>query len=119
MVKDLIITTQKNIKKNKVRNLNDVLKSKYPLVNFSNNMQKFDKKIKYFLRKKMYYHKNVKSNTKYGKKIIKQLFTSIKKNPNKYINVSKYDKNNIARSICDFIAGMTDRYAINLHNKIK
>ena len=119
MVKDLIITTQKNIKKNKVRNLNDVLKSKYPLVTFSNNMQKFDKKIKYFLRKKMYYHKNVKSKTKYGKKIIKQLFTSIKKNPNKYINVSKYDKNNIARSICDFIAGMTDRYAINLHNRIK
>ena len=82
-------------------------------------MRKFDKKIKNFLRKKMYYHKNVKSNTNYGKKIIKKLFLSIKKNPKKYINVSKYDKTNIARSICDFIAGMTDRYAINLYNKIK
>ena len=41
------------------------------------------------------------------------------KNPNKYLNVSKYDKSNIARSICDYIAGMTDRYAINLYNKIK
>ena len=119
MVKDLILTTQKNIKKNKIKNLNDVLKSKYPLVTFSNNMQKFDKKIKNFLRKKMYYHKNVKSNTNYGKKIIKKLFLSIKKNPDKYINVSKYDKSNVARSICDFIAGMTDRYAINLYNKIK
>ena len=119
MVKDLIITTQKNIKKNKIKNLNDVLKSKYPLVTFSYKMQKFDKKIKNFLRKKMYYHKNVKSNTNYGKKVIKKLFSSIKKNPNKYINVSKYDKSNIARSICDFIAGMTDRYAINLYRKIK
>jgi len=119
MVKDLILTTQKNIKKNKIKNLNDVLNFKYPLVTFSNNMQKFDKKIKNFLKKKMYYHKNVKFNTNYGKKIIKKLFLSIKKNPNKYINVSKYDKSNIDRSICDFIAGMTDRYAINLYNKIK
>ena len=53
------------------------------------------------------------------KKIIKKLFLAISKNPNKYINVGKYDKANIARSICDFIAGMTDRYAINLYKKIK
>ena len=119
MVKDLIITTQKNIKKNKVKNLNDVLKSKYPLVAFSNKMRKFDKKIKKFLRKNMYYHKKVKSNTNQGKIIIKKLFLSIRKNPNKYLNVSKYDKTNVDRSICDFIAGMTDRYAINLYNKIK
>ena len=119
MVKDLIITTQKNIKKNKVKNLNDVLRSKYPLVAFSNKMKKFDKKIKKFLRNKMYYHKNVKSNTNQGKIIIKKLFLSIRKNPNKYLNVSKYDKTNVARSICDFIAGMTDRYAINLYKKIR
>ena len=119
MVKDLIINTQKNIKKKRIRSLNDVLKSKYPIVTFSNKMKKFDTKIKSFLRKKMYYHKNVISNTNKGKKIIKRLFFSIQKNPNKYINVSKYDKTNIARSICDFIAGMTDRYAINLYKKIK
>ena len=119
MVKDIIKTTQTNIKKNKIKDLNDVFKSKYPLVTFSKNMKKFDKKIKNFLRKKMYFHNKVKFNTNSGKKIIKKLFLSIKKNPNKYINVSKYDKTNIARSICDFIAGMTDRYAINLHNKIK
>lgn len=119
MVKDLITTTQKNIKKNNIRNLNDIYEAKYPLVDFSYNMKKFDIKIKSFLKRKMYFHKNVKSNTNFGKKIIKNLFLTIRKNPNKYINVSKYDKTNIDRSICDFIAGMTDRYAINLYNKIK
>ena len=119
MVKDLIQTTQANIKKNKINNISDVLKSKYPLVTFSKRMSKFDKKIKIFLRRKMYYHKKVRFNTDAGKKIVKKLFSSIKKNPKSYINVSKYDKSNIARSICDFIAGMTDRYAINLYNKIK
>ncbi len=119
MVEDLIATTQKNLKKNKIKTLNDVLKSKYPLVAFSDKMRKFDERIKSFLRTNMYYHRKVKSNTNDGKKIIRKLFYSIKKNPNKYINVSKYDKTNVARSICDFIAGMTDRYAINLYKKIK
>ena len=67
----------------------------------------------------MYYHENVKINTNQGKKIIRKLFFSIKKNPSRYINVNKYDNSNIARTVCDFIAGMTDRYAINLYNKIK
>ena len=71
------MTTQKNIKKNKIRNLDDVLKSKYPLVTFSNKMQKFDKKIKIFFEKNVLSQK-VKSNTTDGK-IIKKLFLSISK----------------------------------------
>ncbi len=119
MVKDVIKTTKYNIKKYHLNNLNKVYRAHYPIVNFSKQMNKFDKKIKHFLRQKMYYNKEVKKNTNQGKKIIKKLFSAIQRNPSKYINVSKYDKSNIARSICDFIAGMTDRYAINLYNKIK
>ena len=88
-------------------------------LDFSNQMKEFDKKIKSFLKKKMYFHKNVIRNTNKGKKIINKLFLSIKKNPKRYLNVSKYNNSNIERSISDFIAGMTDRYAINLYNKIK
>tara|TARA_B100000579_G_scaffold424181_1_gene428283 strand:+ start:2312 stop:3460 length:1149 start_codon:yes stop_codon:yes gene_type:complete len=119
MVKDIIITTRNNLKKYKIKKLDDVYNSKYPIVNFSQKMRVFDKKIKSFLRKKMYFHKKVRNNTNLGKKIINRLFISIKKNPKRYINVSKYDKSNIDRSICDFIAGMTDRYAINLYKRIK
>ena len=119
MVRDVIITTQKNIRQNKVKNLNDVYKSKIPLVSFSQKMMIFDRKIKNFLQKKMYFHKDVNIKTKFGKKVIYKLFTEIKKNPKKYINVKKYSNSNIMRIICDYIAGMTDRYAINLYNQIK
>ena len=54
-----------------------------------------------------------------GKKIIKELFFKIKKKPKKFINTHNFEKINAERIVCDFIAGMTDRYAINLHNKIK
>ncbi len=92
---------------------------KKKIVCFSNDMQNFDVKIKNFLRKKMYFHKSVNTKTNYGRKIIKDLFLIIKKNPKKYININKYKNSNTERIICDYIAGMTDRYAINLFNKIK
>ena len=119
MVKDLIATTKKNIKDFKLKKISDVSKAQYPVVVFSNRMKIFDKKIKLFLKKRMYYHKDVILNTKKGKKIINQLFNIIRKNPKKYLNVSKYSNSNIERVVCDFIAGMTDRYAINLYKKIK
>ncbi len=119
MVKDIIQNTIKNIRKNKVKNINDIYKTKYPIVNFSQKMNLFDVSIKKFLREKMYYHKSVLEKTNYGKKIIKGLFQKIKKNPKIYMKINNIKKSNIDRSICDFIAGMTDRFAINLYNKSK
>ena len=119
MVSDIIKTTQKKIRTNNIKNYKDVYKSKKQIVSFSVNMQNFDLKIKSFLKQKMYFHKKVSSKTNYGRKIIKSLFFIIKKNPKKYININKYKNSNLERIICDYIAGMTDRYAINLYNKIK
>ena len=67
----------------------------------------------------MYFHKSVIYKTNFGKKIIRKLFIKIKKNPNKYIDVKMFKKTNTDRAICDFIAGMTDRFEINLYNKSK
>ena len=119
MVKDVILTTNKNISFYKIKNLNDIYKNKNQLVSFSDKMQKFDTQIKKFLKQKMYFHNKIISKTKYGRKVITKLFKKIKKNPKKYINIKKYSNLNIERTICDYIAGMTDRYAINLYNQIK
>ncbi len=119
MVSDVIDTTKNNIKLYKIKDLSDIYKTKKQLVAFSKSMQKFDKKIKNFLKQKMYFHKSVNSNTNYGKKVLTKLFLQIKKNPKKYINIKKYSNSNTERIICDYIAGMTDRYAINLYNQLK
>ena len=119
MVNDIILNTKKNIKKQNINSINDIYKSKNLLVSFSKEMQLFDTSIKSFLKKRMYFSKNVLKKTNNGKKIIKFLFSKIKKNPSKFIKKSIYQKNNSERNICDFIAGMTDRYAINLYNSLK
>jgi len=119
MVSDVINSIKKNIRINQIKNLNDVYKSNKILVCFSDQMKNFDIRIKRFLKQKMYFHRKVNFKTNYGKKIVIKLFNKIKSNPKKYINIKKYNNSNIERIICDFIAGMTDRYAINLYNQIK
>ena len=119
MVKDVITNTKKNIRANNIKTINDVYKNRDMVVCFSKKMNAFDISIKKFLKEKMYYSKEVLNKTKKGKKIIHQLFLNIVKNPKKYIKNINFKKNNKERIVCDFIAGMTDRYAINIHNSIK
>ena len=119
MVTDVILNTQKNIKEQKIKNINDVYNNKDLLVSFSKKMHNFDIEIKSFLREKMYFSKKVVKKTNMGKKIIKFLFLKIKQRPSKFLNKNSYKKNNFERNISDFIAGMTDRYAINLYNSTK
>ena len=52
-----------------------------------------------------------------GKNIVNKLFYKIKSKPKKFITADQL-KNDANRAIADFISGMTDRYAINLHRSI-
>ena len=118
MVKDIIINTNKNLKKNKIKSIKDVYTANNNIVEFSKNVSSFDVEIKKFLREKMYFSRDVMKKTNQGKKIIKNLFKNINKNPYKFIKKEKIYRKSKERAVCDFIAGMTDRFAINLFNKI-
>tara|TARA_B100001123_G_C15318766_1_gene1027158 strand:- start:2236 stop:3381 length:1146 start_codon:yes stop_codon:yes gene_type:complete len=119
MVIDVIKTTKKNIKKNNPQSITDIYNQDQLMVDFSDKMKIIDKQIKDFLKHNMYNHKKVIVNTNKGKKIINDLFKYLIKNSNKYINKEMFKLDDKERVIADFIAGMTDRYAINLHNKIR
>ena len=119
MVVDVINTTNKNLEKINPQSINDINKQDTMIVDFSDKMKKIDKRIKYFLKHNMYNHKKVIVNTNRGKRIIKDLFKYISKNPRKHISNELFKNELKERVIADFIAGMTDRYAINLHKKIK
>tara|TARA_Y100000590_G_scaffold161257_1_gene184885 strand:+ start:3757 stop:4902 length:1146 start_codon:yes stop_codon:yes gene_type:complete len=119
MVNDVIKTTNKNLKKSNPQSINDIYNQDHLIVDFSDKMKVIDKQIKDFLRTNMYNHKRVITNTNKGKKVINELFKYLSKYPRKYINKDLFKNESKERVIADFIAGMTDRYAINLHKKIK
>ena len=68
----------------------------------------------------MYNNPSVLKKNLRARKILIFLFNTIKKNPKKFIKNKLFKLSiNKERAICDFIAGMTDRYAINLYNTLK
>ena len=119
MVLDVINTTNKNLKKSSPQSINDIYKQDRLIINFSDKMKMIDKQIKDFLKRNMYNHKKVIVNTDRGKRIINDLFKYLSKNSRKHISEDLFKREQKERVIADFIAGMTDRYAINLHKKIK
>jgi len=119
MVIDVINTTNKNIKKNNPQSTRDICNKNSPIVDFSDKMKKVDGQIKIFLKHNMYNHKRVIVNTNKGKRIIEDLFNHLLKNPKKFISVELFQEGQKERVVADFIAGMTDRYATNIHKEIK
>ena len=118
MVKDLIENSIKNLKKNQIKSYSGVINSKCNLITFSPKFIDIENEIKQFLRKKMYNNKEVLKKNNKGKYIIKYLFNQICRNPKKYIEKNKINSD-LYRNVSDYISGMTDRFAINLYNKIK
>jgi dGTPase len=75
--------------------------------------------IREFLRLNMYENKSVKGMTSKAEKIIKTLYIYLINNNKKFIPKDLKKKWGLERSVSDFIAGMTDKFAIDLYNKIK
>ena len=119
MVNDLTTNTRRNLIEFKIKKKQDIYKTSEQIVNFSENMRKNDFQIKEFLGNKMYNDTKVMKMNDFGKKIIKKLFKKMNNNPKKFIKKENLKSNGRNRSISDFIAGMTDRYAINLYSSLK
>jgi dGTP triphosphohydrolase len=66
----------------------------------------------------MYKNKSVKEMNDKAEKIIKNLYIYLIKNNKKFLTLDK-KKWGLERSVSDFIAGMTDKFAIDLYNKTR
>ena len=119
MVDDLILTTKKNIKTLGIKSSHEILILKEPLVIFSDEMKDKEKKLKVFLKNKMYNHPKVKTMNFKAKRIISDLFDLFIQEP--YLLPSNWRKFQNEQekfiNVSDYIAGMTDNYAINIHKK--
>jgi len=119
MIDDLISNTNENLKKFHIKSYEDVKLSKKKIVCFSDYMKKQELELKLFLNKNMYAHPTVKVMTYKAKKIVSELFDLFVNDPDllpKKWNVFK-NENEKYTNISDYISGMTDKYAINIHKK--
>ena len=119
MMDDLIQNTKNNLQKYKIKFSDDIEYQKVKIVNFSDEMVKEEKKIKLFLKNKMYLHPRIRTMTIKAKKIISDLFNLFIEEPTLMPDNWSIFQNNKQKhiNVCDYISGMTDNFAINTHRK--
>ncbi|MEY3201497.1 MAG: hypothetical protein RIR70_1047 [Pseudomonadota bacterium] len=118
LVLDLIDTTAANLAAINAKHIDDIRAAK-PLAAFSEATRAEHLELKRFLNQNLYRHYRVLRMTNKARRIISELFGAFMDDPRilppQYFDMAQNDK---PRAIADFIAGMTDRYAIGEHRRL-
>lgn len=118
LVIDLCETTLENIQRLKPQAIEDIRHAPY-LVAFSEATAKKNQALKQFLRKNLYHHYKVNRMSAKAERIIQELFHAFMQNvelmPDEHQVAAKADQ---PRAVADYIAGMTDRFAIREHRRL-
>jgi dGTPase len=123
-VTDLVNTTRANIEKHAPESIEDVRKFSEKLAGFSPAMKAKHDALKSFLRENMYEHSSVKRMEHRVRILLENLFDAYLKDPSLLPESVRrhYDKEkkkgNEKRIVCDYIAGMTDRFALDRYQEL-
>lgn len=127
MVIDLIESSQAAIYASGIQTLEDVRHQSAALMRYSDDMRYCKNVLKKFLRENLYFHPTVYRMTWRARKVVRALFDTYMQDtrlltPKFQIFAKRYEteegERGRARAIADFIAGMTDRYAMREYGQL-
>ncbi|WP_254062826.1 deoxyguanosinetriphosphate triphosphohydrolase [Caulobacter sp. S45] len=123
MVGDVIAETRARAKAAGVATADDVRAMKAPLVGFSADMLEDLNRLRAFLYERMYRHYRVNRTRSAARRMLRNLFGLYMEEPDVmpaawYERARVDDQSRRARVVCDYIAGMTDRFAIEEHRRL-
>ena len=120
MIDDIILTSTNFVNKLNINSIEDIQKSKDFLIKMSDKMKKECLEIRSYLHKNVYNHPKLLEKRSNAENIIFKIYNFYEKNfeklPNDWLYKNKYEIKQ--RVICDYISGMTDRYASKLYKSI-
>ena len=98
----------------------DVIDSSWekPEIKTGKEVAQASEKLRQYLYENLYTKEEVSRELTKAKKVLKDLFRHFQENPDLVLRETKSKKEKLERVICDFIAGMTDRYALTLYKRI-
>ncbi|MBS0362145.1 MAG: dNTP triphosphohydrolase, partial [Proteobacteria bacterium] len=123
MVDDVLVETRRRAADGKVGSAEDVRNLGHALVAFSRDMAEDLGALRAFLMEKMYRHWKVNRTRSQARRMLGEMFQLFMAEPDVlpaewYARTHHRDEAGRARVVCDYIAGMTDRYAIEEHRKL-
>ncbi len=119
-VTDVLETTLQLLETHRIRTLEDVRRHPTPLAQHSPEIQRLNRELKAFLRMNLYHHPRVLRMSLRAERVVYDLFRAYEANPAilpRHVQ-ARIDEVGLHRTICDYIAGMTDRFALKEHRAL-
>lgn len=123
LVEDVIAASVASIAEVKPSSADDVRRSGRTLVDYSSDVRAFDARMKEFLFRHVYRHPTVVPVRREAARVVRELFDAYMAEsaamPAEWSRgVEELDETRRARRVADYIAGMTDRYALDEHRRL-
>ncbi|WGM31957.1 deoxyguanosinetriphosphate triphosphohydrolase [Brevundimonas sp. NIBR11] len=123
MVEDVLTETERRLADDGIGSVEDVRTARRTLVQFSDPMMAELGVLRKFLYERMYRHYRVNRTRSQARRILAEMFQLFMAEPEVMptewgARAATTDPHKRARVVCDYIAGMTDRYAIEEHRKL-
>jgi len=121
-VTDLVSLMIRRIEEDNINSLEDVRRRKGLIAGFSPEMDRMNRELKAFLMKNLYHHYRVIRMADKAERIISELFRAYVREPKLLPpgNFARVESGKVPqkRVICDYIAGMTDRFALKEYGRL-
>jgi dGTPase len=120
LVTDLVNHTNQRLAENKVQSVQQLQELPYNVIGFGEDTHRRNRELKDFLYANLYRHPRVVRMAVKAERILSDLFTAYQEEAEMlpYEVQENVESRGLERSICDYLAGMTDRYAIEEHQKL-
>ena len=123
MVYDVVSETRRRAETLKPRSAEEVRNLGEWLVCFGQQMQENNRVLQSFLNERMYRHEKIEEIMDRARRVVRALFEAYMNDPkllpqNWQADAHPSETARYARQVCDFIAGMTDRYALEQHKRL-
>jgi dGTPase len=119
-VTDLVTATDQRLRESGVRSVEELQRLPYNVIGYSEDMTRRNRQMKDFLYANLYRHHRVVRMAVKAERIITNLFDAYLADPeilpSHVQNI--IEERGQERTICDYIAGMTDRFAVKEHTKL-
>ena len=122
-INDLVKETRRRIRKHKPESAQQVRELDEPIVAFSKALDVKQRVLRTFLYERMYKHYKVNRMRSKARRMLEDLFELFSDEPNTLpppwrAQAEEADETTRARLVCDYIAGMTDNFAIDEHKRL-
>ena len=120
-VHDLVATSAESIAESGVQSADDVRSQNAPLIRYSDELAEANRALRKFLYQNVYYHPRVAEVNRRACEMLRRVFETYLADPDRLGEgaIRRVEKEGLHRTVCDYIAGMTDRYVMEEFARIR